>query len=50
MIHNFLDAPKNWIMRILDICCPNQNFHPLGLFKNKDSKELKFPTLFYGQF
>jgi hypothetical protein len=28
---------------------PSQNFHPLGLFKDKYSKELKFPTLFYGQ-
>jgi hypothetical protein len=28
---------------------PNQNFRPLGLFKNKHSKELNFPTLLYGQ-
>jgi hypothetical protein len=26
-----------------------QDFHPLGLFKDKHSKELNFPTLFYGQ-
>ncbi len=28
---------------------PSQHFHLLGLLKNKHSKELKFPTLFYGQ-
>jgi hypothetical protein len=36
MIHNFLDAPK--IMdyeNIIYSITPSQNFHPLGLFKNK---------------
>jgi hypothetical protein len=28
---------------------PSIDFHPLGLFKNKHSKELYFPTLFNGQ-
>ncbi len=28
---------------------PSQNFHPLSFFKDKQSKELNFPTLFYGQ-
>jgi hypothetical protein len=32
-------------MKILYI----QNFHPLGLFKDKHAKELKFSTLFYSQ-
>jgi hypothetical protein len=50
MIHNFLDAPKimdyeNTIYSITS----NQNFHPLGLFKDKHSKEQNFPTLFYKQ-
>ncbi len=27
----------------------SQNFHLLGLFKDKHSKELNFPTLFYEQ-
>jgi hypothetical protein len=27
---------------------PNEHFHPLGVFTNKHSKELKFATLFYG--
>ncbi len=27
----------------------SQNFHPLGLFKYKHSKEQNFPTLFYEQ-
>jgi len=50
MIHNFLNAPKimdceNTIYSITQ----SQNFHPLGLFKNKHLEELNFPTLFYGQ-
>jgi len=28
----------------------NQNFHPLGLSKDKHSKELNFPTCFTGNF
>jgi len=39
MIHNFFDAPK--IMdyeSIIYSIAPSQNFHPLGLFKNKHSK------------
>jgi len=27
----------------------SQNFHLLSLFKDKHSKELNFPILFYGQ-
>jgi len=30
------------------IIASSQNFHPLGLFKNKHSEKLIFPTLFYG--
>jgi hypothetical protein len=50
MIHNFLDGPKiiDYKNTIYSIA-PSQNFHPLGLFKDKHSKELKFSTLFYGQ-
>ncbi len=50
MIHNFLNAPKimDYENTIYSIA-PNQNFHPLGLFKDKHSKKLNFPTLFYGQ-
>ncbi len=50
MIHNFLDIPK--IMdyeNVMYYITPSQNFHPLGLFKDKHSKELKFSTLFYEQ-
>jgi hypothetical protein len=50
MIHNFFDAPK--IMdceNIIYFIVPNQDFHPLSLFKDKHSKELKFSTLYYGQ-
>jgi hypothetical protein len=28
---------------------PSQNFHLLSLFKDKHSKKLNIPTLFYGQ-
>jgi hypothetical protein len=40
-IHHFLDAPKimDYENTIYSIA-PNQDFHPLGLFKNKHSKEL----------
>jgi hypothetical protein len=34
---------------ILYFIAPSQYFHALSLFKNKHSKELKFPTLSYGQ-
>jgi hypothetical protein len=34
---------------IIYFIAPNQIFHLLNLFKNKHSKELNFPTLFYGQ-
>jgi hypothetical protein len=36
MIHNFLDAPK--IMdyeNTISSIAPSQNFHPLGLFRDK---------------
>jgi hypothetical protein len=50
MIHIFLNVPKimdneNTIYFIV----PSQNFHPLGLFKNKHLEELKLSTLFYRQ-
>ncbi len=50
MIHNFLDAPKiiDYENTIYSIA-PSQKFHPLGLFKDKHSKEWNFPTLFIGQ-
>jgi hypothetical protein len=50
MIHNFLNDPK--IMdneNIIYFIVPSQNFHLLGLFKNKNSKKLKFSTFFYKQ-
>jgi hypothetical protein len=50
MIYKFLNAPK--IMdyeNIIYFIAPSQKFHPLSLFKNKHSKELNFPTLFYMQ-
>ncbi len=50
MIHNFFGVPK--IMdyeNIIYSIAPSQDFHPLGLFKYKHSKQLNFPTLFYGQ-
>ncbi len=48
MIHNFLNSPK--IMdyeNIIYIIAPSQNFHCLGLFKNKHSKELKFSNIVF---
>jgi hypothetical protein len=37
MIHNFFDAPKIMdSIKIIYFIAPIQNFHPLGLFKNKN--------------
>jgi hypothetical protein len=50
MIHNLLEVPKLIdYENIIYSIAPSQHFHPLGLFKDKNSKELNFPTLFYGQ-
>ena len=49
MIHNFLDAPKiSDYENIVYFVAPSKNYHPLGLFKDKNSKELNFPILFFG--
>jgi hypothetical protein len=48
MLHNEMFTKMDYENIIYSIA-PNQNFHLLGLFKNKHSKDLKFPTLFYGQ-
>jgi hypothetical protein len=45
MIHNFLEAPK--IMdyeNTIYFIALSQHFHPLGLFKDKHSKEISFPA------
>ena len=51
-IHNFLESQtfddyNNNDNRILTIA-PRQDYHPLGLFKDKYRRELNFPTLFFG--
>ncbi len=50
MINNFLDVPKimNYENTIYSTAL-SQNFHLLSLFKDKHSKKLNFPILFYGQ-
>jgi hypothetical protein len=51
MIHDFLNDPKTMDYENIIYCiAPSQYFHPLSLFKYKDSEELKILTLFYGQF
>jgi hypothetical protein len=50
MIHNFLDVQK--IMdyeNTISSIAASQNFHPLGIFKDKHLKEQKFSILFYKQ-
>ncbi len=50
IIHNFLDVAK--IMEyenIIYYIAPSQDFHLLGLFKDKHLEEQNFPILFYGQ-
>jgi hypothetical protein len=50
MINIFLDAPKiTDYENTIYFIAPNQYFHPLGLFKDKHSKELDFPRLYYEQ-
>ncbi len=48
MIHNFLDVPKimNYENTIYFVAA-SQNFHPLSLFKYKNSKKQKNSILFY---
>jgi hypothetical protein len=51
MIPNFLDTPKIMVdENLIYYVAPSQNFHLLGLLKNKHSEELNFPTLFHKQF
>ncbi len=46
---NFIDASKiNDYVNVIYSIAPSQDFYPLGLFKDNQSKELNFPTLFYG--
>jgi len=50
MIHRFLNVSKTMdYENIIYYISPSQNFHPLHLFKNKHSKKINFPTLFYMQ-
>jgi hypothetical protein len=50
MIHIFLDVPKTMdYENTIYFIAPSQNFHPLGLFKDKHYEKLIFPTLFYGK-
>jgi hypothetical protein len=48
MIHNFLDVQKimDYENTIYSIAPSQKNYH-LDLYKDKHSKELNFPTLFY---
>jgi hypothetical protein len=50
MIHNFLDNPKIMGYEVtIYFVAHNQNFHLLGLIKDKHYEDLNLPTLFYGQ-
>ena len=47
MIHIFLDSKIiNDYDKMLAVA-PSENYHLIGIFKNKYSEELNFPTLFY---
>jgi hypothetical protein len=50
MIYKFLDILEIMNYDNTTYCITsNQKFYPLGLFKNKHSKEQNFRMLFYGQ-
>jgi hypothetical protein len=50
MIHNFSNASKiSDYENIVYFVALGQEYHPLGLFKDKNLEELNFPTLFFGQ-
>jgi hypothetical protein len=48
LIHNFLDLKKNYYFGNLMSIAPNQECSLMGVFKDKNSEELNYPTLFYG--
>ena len=48
MIHNFLDSGIINDYNKMLVVAPSEDYHPLGILKNKYSEELNFPTLFYG--
>jgi hypothetical protein len=49
MINNLLDVSKiNDYENIIYLIIPNQDFHPLGLFKDNHLEKLNFLTLFMG--
>lgn len=47
LIHNFLHAEQIDNHEKLSMA-PSQDYHPLGLFRNKSCEELNLPTLFFG--
>jgi hypothetical protein len=48
LVHNFLDSEKIYDFENLMSIAPSQEYSSLGIFKDKNSEELNYPTLFSG--
>jgi hypothetical protein len=48
LVHNFLDSEKIYDFENLMSIASSQEFSPLSIFKDKNSEELNYPTLFSG--
>jgi hypothetical protein len=48
LVHNFLDSKKIYDFENLMSIAPSQEYSPIGIFKDKNSEELNYPTLFSG--
>ena len=48
LVHNFLDSEKIYDFDNMISIAPSQEYSPVGIFKDKHSEELNYPTLFYG--
>jgi hypothetical protein len=46
LVHNFLDSEKIYDFENLMSIAPSQEYSPVGIFKDKNSEELNYPTLF----
>ena len=48
LVHNFLDSDKIQDLNNMLSVASGQEYSPIGIFNDKYSEELNYPTLFYG--
>ena len=48
LVHNFLDSEKIYDFENLMSIAPSQDLSLIGIFKDRNSEELNYPTLFSG--